>query len=152
MDALFTVLIIDEQVPESIGGLSCLKELNLKGNNLLEVPESIGGLSCLEILYLGGNNFTSLPGSLSQFPHLEELSVDGCKKLEVLPELPPEAWYVDASDCTSLREVLGSSGYPTRSYFTNCPKLFKNVTIDSDMIRGLYIEDHPVMGLIYKLP
>ncbi|GKC87360.1 hypothetical protein Tco_1148009, partial [Tanacetum coccineum] len=41
-------------------------------------------------------------------------------------------WYVDASDCTSLREVLGSSGYPTRSYFTNCPKLFKNVTIDSE--------------------
>ncbi|GKF56171.1 hypothetical protein Tco_0166511, partial [Tanacetum coccineum] len=42
---------------------------------------------------------------------------------------------INASDCTSLREVPGSSKDPFRSrvnYFTNCPKLFKNVTIDSE--------------------
>ncbi|GKD43220.1 NB-ARC domains-containing protein [Tanacetum coccineum] len=123
-----------EQVPESIGGLSCLKKLNLDGNNLLEVPESIGGLSCLEDLYLSGNNFTGLPGSLSQLSHLQTLDVDGCKKLEVLPELPHSIETINASDCTSLREVSRSSKDPLSSinYFFNCPNLFKNVTIDSE--------------------
>ncbi|GJU91949.1 NB-ARC domains-containing protein [Tanacetum coccineum] len=168
-----------EQVPESIGGLSCLERLNLKGNNLLEVPEIIGGLSCLWQLNLIRNNFTSLPGSLSQLSHLGQLNVSGCRKLEVLPELPPSIWRINASDCTSLREVLpelppsiwrinasdctslrevlpelppsiwrinasdctslrevsGSSKDPFRksiSNFKNCPKLFKNVTIDSE--------------------
>ncbi|GJU82168.1 NB-ARC domains-containing protein [Tanacetum coccineum] len=124
-----------EQVPESIVGLSCLEWLNLKGNNLLEVPESIGGLSCLEHLCLDGNNFTSLPGSLSQLSRLQDLYVSGCKKLEVLPELPPRVWRIGASDCTSLREVLGSFKNPFRNRyndFLNCPKLFKNVSIDSE--------------------
>ncbi|GKD93641.1 NB-ARC domains-containing protein, partial [Tanacetum coccineum] len=123
------------EVPENIGGLSCLKELNLEGNNLLEVPGSIGGLSCLEDLYLSGNNFTNLPGSLNQLSHLKDLDVSGCKKLKVLPELPPSIDIMNASDCTSLREVSGSSRDPfTYMYnvFRNCPKLFKNVTIDSE--------------------
>ncbi|GKB68964.1 NB-ARC domains-containing protein [Tanacetum coccineum] len=123
------------QIPESIGGLSCLKKLNLEGNNLLEVPESIGGLSCLRKLELQGNNFTSLPGSLSQLSQLEFLHVDGCKKLEVLPEVPLSIEMIDASDCTSLREVLGSSMVSNtyrRNIFRNCPKMFKNVSIDSE--------------------
>ncbi|GKB95199.1 NB-ARC domains-containing protein, partial [Tanacetum coccineum] len=107
----------------------------LRYSNLEQVPESIGGLSCLRELGLEGNNFTSLPGSLSQLSHLEKLRLNGCKKLEVLPELPPSVWITDASDCTSLREVLGSSKDPFTnrcSHFSNCPKLFKNVTIDSE--------------------
>ncbi|GKB73372.1 NB-ARC domains-containing protein [Tanacetum coccineum] len=123
------------QIPESIGGLSCLKKLNLEGNNLLEVPESTGGLSCLEILNLTGNNFTSLPGSLNQLSHLQQLWVYGCKKLEVLPELPPSVRYTIAADCTSLIEVSGSSIDPFKyrnNNFVNCPKLFKNASIDSE--------------------
>ncbi|GKF77123.1 NB-ARC domains-containing protein, partial [Tanacetum coccineum] len=122
------------EVPESIGGLSCLKKLNLEGNNLSEVPESIGGLSCLKKLNLKGNNFSSLPGSLSQLFDLGRLIVDGCKKLEVLPELSPSIWKIDASNCTSLREVSVSSRYLKDMVIEliNCPKLFKNVTIDSE--------------------
>ncbi|PWA75712.1 NB-ARC domains-containing protein [Artemisia annua] len=96
---------------------------------------SIGGLSCLERLYLDGNNFTILPASLSQLSHLAELYVDGCKELKVLPELPPSVWHIDASDCTSLSEMSGSYKDPfgnRYNYFSNCPKLFKNVTIDSE--------------------
>ncbi|GKC16830.1 NB-ARC domains-containing protein [Tanacetum coccineum] len=81
-----------------------------------------------------GNNFTSLPGSLSQLSHLQYLYVDGCKKLEVLPELPPSVEDLYASYCTSLREVSGSSKDPFRKMFNifrNCPNLYKNVTIDS---------------------
>ncbi|GJW64407.1 NB-ARC domains-containing protein [Tanacetum coccineum] len=68
--------------------------------NLFEVPESIGGLSCLEILNLSGNNFTTLPGSLRQLSHLQFLHIDGCKKLEVLSKLPPNLDFLHASDCT----------------------------------------------------
>ncbi|GKE48679.1 NB-ARC domains-containing protein [Tanacetum coccineum] len=103
--------------------------------NLLEVSESIGGLSCLVELHLEGNNFTSLPGSLSQLSSLKWLNVDGCKKLEVLPELSPGLYRIHASDCTSLREVSGSSKDPFRfrnNHFRNCPNLIKNATIASE--------------------
>ncbi|GJW54819.1 NB-ARC domains-containing protein [Tanacetum coccineum] len=122
------------QVPDGLGGLSCLEHLNLQGNNLLELPESIVGLHMLESLNLIGNNFTSLPGSLSQLSHLLFFWVDGCKKLEVLPELPPSLFAISAPDCTSLREVVGSYQVPhyRDDYFGNCPKLLKNDTIDSE--------------------
>ncbi|PWA70606.1 Leucine-rich repeat-containing protein [Artemisia annua] len=118
----------------SLADLHMLKYLNLSYCNLVQVPESIGGLLCLNELYLSGNNFTSLPGSFSQLSHLQHLYVDGCKKLEVLPELPPSVWNLIACDSTSLREVSESSKYPFRprsSIFRDCPKLFKNVTIGS---------------------
>ncbi|GJS42789.1 NB-ARC domains-containing protein [Tanacetum coccineum] len=121
----------------SLAGLQMLKSLNLSYCNFVQIPESIGGLSCLENLDLEGNNFTSLPGSLSQLSHLSYLFVNGCKKLEVLPELPPSLKAIGASDCTSLRELLGSSKDPFSisnrhgGHFDNCPNLFKNITIDS---------------------
>ncbi|GJX32887.1 NB-ARC domains-containing protein [Tanacetum coccineum] len=76
-----------------------------------------------------------MPGSLNQLSSLEWLELDSCKKLEVLPELPPSVRYMTASYCTSLREVSGSSKNPfqNRSYtFRNCPELFKNVTSDTE--------------------
>ncbi|PWA38040.1 NB-ARC domains-containing protein [Artemisia annua] len=121
------------QISVSLAGLHMLKDLNFSYCNLVQVPDAIGGLSCLKYLNLNGNNFTSLPGSLTQLSSLNLLQVDGCKKLEVLPELPPSVVYTRASDCTSLREVSGSSKDPSRymiNVFRNCPKLFKNVTID----------------------
>ncbi|GJW85859.1 NB-ARC domains-containing protein [Tanacetum coccineum] len=100
-----------------------------------ERPVSLAGLYMLKSLNLSYCNFSILPGSLSQLSHLRVLFVDGCKKLEVLPELPPSVWNVYACDCTSLREVLGSSkdSYKRRfNFFRNCPNLFKNVTVDSE--------------------
>ncbi|GJR32438.1 NB-ARC domains-containing protein [Tanacetum coccineum] len=75
--------------------MDALQVLNLTGclkvdqlPQALEVSKSIGGLSCLVELHLEGNNYTILPRSLSQLSSLKWLNVDGCKKLEVLPELP----------------------------------------------------------------
>ncbi|GJY66110.1 NB-ARC domains-containing protein, partial [Tanacetum coccineum] len=85
------VLLSKQQYPQrsvSLAGFHMLKSLNFSYCNLEQVPDAIGGLSCLWDLNLEGNNFTSLPGSLSQLSHLQTLVVNGCKKLEVLSELP----------------------------------------------------------------
>ncbi|PWA76500.1 disease resistance protein (TIR-NBS-LRR class) family [Artemisia annua] len=126
---------IPRSVMSSLAGLPKLKYLNLSYCNLEEVPECIAGLSRLEVLDLKGNNFTSFPRSFSQLSQLQDLFLNGCKKLEVLPELPPNLSLFNASDCTSLREVSRSSEDPFGfrfNLFSNCPNLFKNVTIDSE--------------------
>ncbi|GKD65787.1 hypothetical protein Tco_1307895 [Tanacetum coccineum] len=50
-----------------------------------------------------------------------------------MPELAPSVWNINASHCTSLRKVSGSSKDLFRdNYFENCPQLIKNTTIDSE--------------------
>ncbi|PWA35449.1 NB-ARC domains-containing protein [Artemisia annua] len=106
-------------------------------DKIQKVPESIGGLSSLEYLELEGNNFTSLPGSLSHLSHLLSLALDGCKKLEVLPELPDSVSDLSACDCTSLCLIKESSKDPymikRSTYLSNCPKLFENHAIESQV-------------------
>ncbi|XP_019254655.1 PREDICTED: TMV resistance protein N-like isoform X2 [Nicotiana attenuata] len=76
------------ELPSSIGDLSNLEYLNLKGcEDLVSLPSSIGDLSNLEYLNLKGcEDLVSLPNSLCNLKKLEELVLEGCKKLEKLPE------------------------------------------------------------------
>ncbi|KAI3745662.1 hypothetical protein L6452_08065 [Arctium lappa] len=123
-------------VMPSLAALCFLRKLNFSFCNILEVPDSIGGLSCLQSLYLDGNNFTSFPaGCLSRLSDLESLSLSDCKKLEVLPELPPNLVSLFAFDCTSLHELPGPCSYNNRLgiYLKDCPKLFRNVSIESQL-------------------
>ncbi|GKA96588.1 NB-ARC domains-containing protein [Tanacetum coccineum] len=129
-------LLSKQQYPQMLVSLVgfMLKSLNFSYSTLEQVPESIGGLSCLEELNLQGNNFSSLPGSLSQLSHLQILRLDDCKNLEVLPELPHTLGYLDARDCTSLCSITGSFKDPIMiecTYLRNCPKLFTNLAIES---------------------
>ncbi|PWA81671.1 NB-ARC domains-containing protein [Artemisia annua] len=136
----------------SFAGLQKLKDLNLSYCNLEQLPESIGDLSFLEYLNLEGNNFTSLPGSLSQLSHLDLLDLNGCKKLEVLAELPPRLQEINASDCISLREISGSSKVPFRinNIFLNCPKLFKKTQcLDSSITsQGSFHQLYAFLGYL----
>nr|GEX12043.1 NB-ARC domains-containing protein [Tanacetum cinerariifolium] len=93
----------------SLASLPLLQSLNLSWCNILRVPEDIGGLSYLKELELTGNSFTSLPESLSRLSHLHTLVIDGCKKLEVFPELPPSIKSLVANDCNILQvpETIG---------------------------------------------
>ncbi|GJU93317.1 NB-ARC domains-containing protein [Tanacetum coccineum] len=134
-------LLSKQQHPQrspSLAGFHLLKSLNFSYCNLVQIPESIGCLSCLERLDLEGNNYTILPGSLTQLSHLFSLKLDGCKELEVLPELPHSLEYLDACDCTSLGSITGSSKDPIMINRTNnlcnCPKLFTNVAIESQVL------------------
>ena len=58
-------------LPESIGQLIQLRELQLDGNQLSYLPKSIGQLVNLQELHLDGNQLLSLPESIGRFAHLK---------------------------------------------------------------------------------
>nr|XP_043631241.1 disease resistance protein Roq1-like [Erigeron canadensis] len=136
-----------------IPSLSCLrllKRLDLSHCNLSELSQdSIGSLLYLEHLKLNGNDFTSLPASLSQLSRLQMLGLVGCKKLEVLPGLPPNITRFDAFDCTALRQLhkqqILNSNYNLFYDLTNCPKLVDSYTIES-MVSMLVPQRSNYMG------
>ncbi|KAL3355211.1 hypothetical protein AABB24_019344 [Solanum stoloniferum] len=82
-----TVNFVFPQVNE---GLLSLEILNLNYCNIIDggLPEDIGSLSSLKELNLKGNNFDHLPRSISQLGALEYLDLSDCKKLTQLPEFP----------------------------------------------------------------
>ena len=62
-------------VPESIGQLEQLQELNLSDNGLTVLPESIGQLAQLQVLNLNSNQLTILPESIGQLTQLQTLQL-----------------------------------------------------------------------------
>ncbi|KAK2967725.1 hypothetical protein RJ640_028456 [Escallonia rubra] len=82
----------------SVSGLSSLVKLVLSHQNLTALPSNIMCLSSLLELDIGGNNFVSLPSSIVQIPRLQILRLEGCKKLQVLPDLPPSIIELHAND------------------------------------------------------
>jgi len=65
----------------------------------------LSGLSALEVLDLTGNKFSSLPFGIGFLPKLRWLSVQACKYLVSIPDLPSSLYHLDASQCKSLERV-----------------------------------------------
>lgn len=65
-----------ETMPDSIGSLTKLEELDLSSNRLQSLPESIGGLTSLKRLNLRGNPLTNLPHSIFSLPVTCEVYID----------------------------------------------------------------------------
>ena len=82
MDLSFTKLT---ELPESIGNLSSLSQLNLGDTSLTELPESIGNLSSLSQLNLGDTSLTEVPESIGNLSSLSSLDLSFTKLTE-LPE------------------------------------------------------------------
>ena len=74
-----------ESIPESIGNLIHLTELNLSVNRITKLPGSIGNLSNLKKLSLDSNKLTELPDSIGNLSNLITLDVHD-NKLAKLPE------------------------------------------------------------------
>lgn len=64
-------------IPDSIGKLNKLIELEVSYSNLRSIPESIGDLNSLEILDLEENNLIELPESIGYLPNLKEIKLGG---------------------------------------------------------------------------
>jgi leucine-rich repeat protein SHOC2 len=72
-------------LPDSIGNISTLEELNLTDNHLIELPESIGSLTNLKELSLEDNYLEYLPDSIGNLVNLTHLFI-GTNELSRLPE------------------------------------------------------------------
>ncbi|KDO40286.1 hypothetical protein CISIN_1g000802mg [Citrus sinensis] len=72
------------------------------------IPTDIGNLCLLKELCLSGNNFVTLPASINSLLNLEELKLEDCKRLQSLPQLPPNVEKVRVNGCASLVTLLGA--------------------------------------------
>ena len=96
--------------PDEIGNLEKLEEIYAEVREDLhgEIPSSIGRLSSLRILRLTATNIYSLPTSICGLSRLETLDLQGCYKLQSLPDELP-------SSLTSLRVTCQSmETFPSR--------------------------------------
>ena len=79
------------RIPQEIGCLKNLEELNLAGNFLEELPEEIYNLKNLKVLCLGdvmsgGNKLTSLSKNIEKLTNLEVLQIVWNEDLKQLPK------------------------------------------------------------------
>ncbi|GLJ40867.1 hypothetical protein SUGI_0845420 [Cryptomeria japonica] len=73
-----------EWLPDSIGKLTSLVQLNLSENRIVILPSAIGGLTRLTKLDLHSNQLHSLPDSIGELSSLTELDLRG-NRLTKLP-------------------------------------------------------------------
>ncbi|PON64034.1 LRR domain containing protein [Parasponia andersonii] len=98
-----------ENLPAMSIDLCHLSYLDLSYCNLLEIPDSLGCLSSLENLDLRGNIFEEIPESIKQLSKLTMLKISNCENLRSLPELPLFLELLYASGCTSLETLQNFS-------------------------------------------
>jgi Leucine-rich repeat (LRR) protein len=67
-----------DAIPDSIGLMSCLRQLLLPRNNILVLPETCGQLKLLQELDVSHNPLQNLPGSLGFLRSLARVVVDHC--------------------------------------------------------------------------
>ena len=132
----------------SLIGLCSLTKLDLSYCKVQTIPNVLGCLSSLEHLNLRGNNFVCLLESIIQLSNLRSLFIGGCAHLRMLPKLPLNIEYIDATKCTSLETLSLRSEYNFRPAFRllNCDKLINNQgygDLSSTMLRR-YIVNHQV--------
>ncbi|WMV55683.1 hypothetical protein MTR67_049068 [Solanum verrucosum] len=94
--------------PQVNEGLLSLEELDLSYCNLIDggLPEDIGCLSSLKELNLCGNNFEYLPRSIAQLSALRSLYLSNCTRLKELPGLMGMQ-YLDTLDLSYCNLIDG---------------------------------------------
>ncbi|CAN6714754.1 unnamed protein product [Malus baccata var. baccata] len=125
------------QLP-SLQGLRSLTSLILEDSNIEEVHNDIGSsLPCLVELSLDDNNFGSLP-SLSGLSKLLILSLNGCRNLVEITDLPKSLGFLHMDDCSVLERMPDFSGMSTMVILF-APKLIEFPGLDSSLNSGLIL-------------
>ncbi|TQE12274.1 hypothetical protein C1H46_001927 [Malus baccata] len=128
-----------EKLPSSSAGFLSLEELELSSSSvqcgrLEKLPSSSVGFLSLEELDLSFSGILEIPASIKQASRLSTLDLEGCKRLQSIPELPVLC-NVNAQGCTSLKKVSSSRtaltlGWDKPIYccrvFLHCPRLNNN--------------------------
>ncbi|KAM7491016.1 hypothetical protein LguiA_033937 [Lonicera macranthoides] len=114
-------------LPASISSLSSLRRLDLSDCNLsdADIPIGLWSLSTLQRLCLAGNNIHSLSSTIGELSKLEILSVDRCRSLHSLPQLPTKLVRLHANGCTSMEKLpnLSDVNKYLHLYLMNCHRL-----------------------------
>ena len=95
-------------LPEQIGSLTRLFQLQLVNTELVALPDSIGNLSSLHYLYLDRNKLTSLPLTMANLRSLYSVSLNQNSKLRSIQSLNgfPYLNSLQASNCLIERLPL----------------------------------------------
>ncbi|KAJ0794912.1 putative TIR domain, P-loop containing nucleoside triphosphate hydrolase [Helianthus annuus] len=88
-----------KSLPRSIFSLQHLRILNLQKCSIVELPENIGKLECLEELDLSDSEIKHLPDSICKLKHLKTLNLCGCK----VRKLPVDVSQIDSLSKLDLR-------------------------------------------------
>ncbi|BFG19646.1 hypothetical protein CerSpe_059200 [Prunus speciosa] len=92
------------EIPSSILKLKKLKVLSLAPVSKNLRPKYLDSLISLENLDLASNDFCSLP-SLSRLSQLQVLSLEWCKNLRAIPDLPTNLKVLKANGCPKLETI-----------------------------------------------
>ena len=95
-----------QSIPPAIGRLRRLKVLKLNGNRLKSLPDEIGNCRRLSTIYLNENRLDELPASVGQCISLKELHLDN----NVLTSLP-----LNLAKVRETLEVVSVRNNPTLS-------------------------------------
>ncbi|KAL4625120.1 hypothetical protein ACB092_05G001200 [Castanea dentata] len=122
--------IADPMGLSSLLGLCSLTKLKLRDCNLREIPNDIGCLFSLEEIDLSENSFVCLPDSISRLCKLKNMYLNNCTSLRSLPNLPVDIVHIFGDGCTSLEMVPDlrkpNSFCKGELYLSNCSKLADN--------------------------
>ncbi|XP_062001518.1 disease resistance-like protein DSC1 isoform X2 [Rosa rugosa] len=118
--------------------------LDLRDCNMMELSDAIAYFPSLKVLWLSRNNLESLPAVMNGLASLEQLELEGCKRLRSIPELSSTISYINAHDCTALESVsTPQSPYDIgRCFkFSNCIQL-----VQKDVFRDMVETHFPPQG------
>jgi hypothetical protein len=125
------------ELPESLGQLTQLQELNLSRNQLTALPDWLGKLTQLQTLDLVENQLTALPDWLGQLTQLQTLNLTK-NRLTVLPEWLGQLMQLQflslaSNQLTAVPESLGQltqlqTLYLNGNQFTALPGSFGQLT------------------------
>ncbi|ORX76556.1 L domain-like protein [Anaeromyces robustus] len=136
-------------IPDSIGNLKKLKEIDLFGNPISVIPDTIGNLENLVNLYLGDNRIETLPDSIGNLKNLKYLYLARNQITEIPSSIGNmtclERLTLSNNKLQSIPDSIGNLKnlkylYLDHNNITTIPDSIKNSTT----IKELYLSDNPI--------
>ncbi|KAL8087615.1 hypothetical protein AgCh_037676 [Apium graveolens] len=140
------------KLPDSIGSLTKLVELNLNNSENLEtLPDTIGNLRSLETLSIKScTKLQTLPDELWKITRLRKL-IAICEHLVYIPKLPPNLLYMCFANCESLERLPNLSNLKQLEELNlNCSSGLTNIQGLEDLISIREIDFSGCSGLTHR--